>query len=105
MRTKRKESKKITALLLETFELILVYLNQQVGKLVEENIAAPIKAAGYLAAKYIIVAVFLAMAAVFITVGSFLLLVELVGSVWVAFMIVGAVLLLIALLIARLMRT
>jgi len=79
--------------LFELLELAVRYGNQQVRALVEKNVTAPIKSAGIILARTIITAVILAMATIFITVGLFLLLVKLVGSTWLAFLLVGAVLL------------
>lgn len=78
----------------ELIDLATRYVKEQAGATVEDHIARPIRGAARWAAFTLVGAVLFCLAAIFFSVGFFLLLAKALGSVWGAFLCVGAVLLL-----------
>ena len=96
-----KQEKSLIELVVELIDLFARYVRQQIKLAVDSGIAAPLKKAGFAAAVAILSAVIFGLAAIFITVGLFLLLIRIVGAAWIAFLIVGVVLLLVGAVIMR----
>ena len=92
--------KTLIQLFTELIELGVTYLRQQLKSIVGSSVAEPLRRAGVAAATAMLAATVFGLAVIFIAVGLFLLLAKLVGASWIAFLIVGAVLVLIGYLIA-----
>lgn len=80
-------------LIVELIELASLYVRQQVKMTMDKSVADPLRKAGLAVAAAILSAVIFGLAAIFITVGLFLLFVRIVGAAWIAFLITGIVLL------------
>lgn len=96
-----KRDKSLIELLIELIDLSARYIRRQVELTVEKGVSSPIKRAGFRAATAVLAATIIGTALIFVALGLFLLLVKLVGDAWLAFLIVGVILLIAGLLIAR----
>lgn len=97
---KPEKEKTFIQLSTELLELGGTYLRQQLESIIETSVAKPLKRAGLTVAATILAAFVFGLAVIFIAVGLFLLLVKFVGAYWIAYLIIGASLLLIGILIS-----
>jgi len=100
MEYKARGEKSLIDSILNLTDLVSVYVRQEVKKVVDQSIAGPIGVAARKAALLIMAFTLFALASIFIAVGLFLLLAALVGFI-LAYLIIGAVLLLVGFLFLR----
>ena len=86
------EAKSVIELVLELIDLTAQYLRQQAREIVKGAVIEPAKRIGAWLAFTLVASTLFALAAVFLSVGLFQLLARLVGAVWLAYLIIGAVL-------------
>ncbi|MBS3909208.1 MAG: phage holin family protein [Actinobacteria bacterium] len=91
MEDKTKGGRTLVESILDLFEVSSTYLRQQVKQVVDESVAGPIGIAAKKAAFIILAFTLFSIAAIFISVGLFLLLATLVGYI-LAYLIIGVVL-------------
>jgi uncharacterized membrane protein len=91
MKETTKGGKTIIDSILELFDLIMVYVRQQVKMIVEQNITGPIGTAARKAGFFILAFTLFSIASIFVAVGFFLLLASLIGYI-LAYLLIGAVL-------------
>lgn len=88
-----ENKKSVSELATEVLELTSGYIRQEIKSTVEHSLARPIRRAGRWAALAMAASTLFALAAIFLAVGAFQLLAELVGAAWIAYLIIGGVLL------------
>ncbi len=88
-----ENKKSISELIGELLELASGYFRQETRSIVENSIARPLRKAGRWVALALVASTLFALAVIFLTVGAFQLLAELVGATWIAYLIIGGVLL------------
>ena len=88
-----ENKKSVSELIAELFELTSDYIRQEIKSTVEHSVARPLRNAGRWVALALGASTLLALAAIFLAVGAFQLLAEIVGAAWIAYLIVGGVLL------------
>lgn len=96
-----KSGKTIMDAVFELFDLVMVYVRQQVKLIVEQNITRPITIASRKAAFFLLAFTFFSIASLFVAVGFFLLLASLIGYI-LAYLSIGAILILGGILLIRL---
>lgn len=103
MRETTKDAKTLIESVLELIDLISTYIRQQARMIVDQSIAGPIASAGRKAALFIFAFSLFSLAAIFVAVGLFLALASLVGFI-LAYLIIGALLIIVGLLVFRQIR-
>ncbi len=87
-----ENKKSVSELFAELLELTSGYVRQEVKNTVEHSIARPLRSAGRWAALALAASTLFALAAIFLAVGAFQLLAEIVGATWIAYLIIGGIL-------------
>ncbi|MHB8840810.1 MAG: phage holin family protein [Candidatus Aquicultor sp.] len=101
MKETTQGGKTIIDAVLELFDLVMTYARQQITMIVEQNITRPIGTAARKAAFFILAFTFFSIASIFVAVGFFLLLASLIGYI-LAYLSIGAVLILGGIVLVRL---
>ena len=91
--TEEENKKSLSVLIAELLELASRYIRQEIKGTVEEAVARPIRNAGKWAALALAASSLFTLAAIFLAVGAFQLLAEIVGATWIAYLIIGGLLL------------
>jgi len=91
MEEKARGGKSLVESVLELFEVTSTYVRQEVKRVVDESIAGPIGVAARKAAFILLAFTLFSIAAIFISVGLFLLLATLIGYI-LAYLSIGIVL-------------
>lgn len=81
---------------IELVQLVNRFLRQQLQETIDQSVARPIRNAGRSAALAILAAGITVLAIIFLAVGLFQLLASMVGAAWIAYLIVGGTLALVA---------
>jgi hypothetical protein len=89
-----QKDKSISELIVELLDLTNRYIRQEIGRTIEDSVARPLRRAGKWLALAIIASTLFAVAIIFIAVATFQLLAIIVGATWVAYLIIGGILLL-----------
>lgn len=87
-----QEKKTISQLIVELIELTNAYIRQELRKTFDSSLARPAKKLGRWMGLAAVASTLFALAAIFIAVGAFQLLAELVGAAWIAYLIIGGIL-------------
>ena len=85
--------KSVSELIAELLELTSGYARQEIKNTVEHSIARPLRSAGRWAALALATSTLFALAAIFLAVGAFQLLAIIVGATWIAYLVIGGILL------------
>lgn len=88
-----EQEKSVAALFLELVDLFRQYIEQEVRAVIDRAIISPGRRLGFWLGFTIVGATLFALAAIFLSVGLFQLLATLVGAAWIAYLIIGVVLL------------
>ncbi len=89
-----EENKKpVSELITELLELTVGYIRQEIKSTIEHSVARPLRSAGRWAALALAASTLFALAAIFLAVGAFQLLAEIVGATWIAYLVIGGILL------------
>ncbi len=97
------EEKKSSLLksIVDLIELLIAYLRQELKSAVDDSLTRPLKRAGRKAGLAIVAGVLMSIASIFIAVGLFQLLAVLVGATWIAYLIIGAILVIFVIVIIQ----
>ncbi|NCO65616.1 MAG: hypothetical protein COW32_07650 [Candidatus Aquicultor secundus] len=101
MKETTQGGKTIIDAILELFDLVMAYVRQQITMIVKQNITGPIGTAARKAAFFILAFTFFSIASIFVAVGFFLLLASLIGYI-LAYLSIGAVLIIGGIVLVRL---
>ena len=88
-----ENKKSVSELIAELSELTSGYIRQEIKSTVEHSVARPLRNAGRWVALALAASTLITLAAIFLAVGAFQLLAEIVGATWIAYLIIGGVLL------------
>ena len=88
----REES--LADLIADFVDLSSQYIRQETQAIVDKAVISPARRLGFWLAFTIVAATLFALAAIFLSVGAFQLLAALVGAPWIAYLIIGSLLLL-----------
>lgn len=96
-----KKNKTVLELLVEFMELLIAFIGQQTRHTIERSVSGPLKDTGQKVAIAVASGFIFGIASIFIAVGLFQLLAELVGSTWLVFLIIGFLLTVVGIIIIR----
>lgn len=100
MATEPKQEESVLDLLFELIDLSRRYARQEIQVVIERALLSPARRLGLLLAFTIVAATLFALSSIFLAVGAFQLLARLVGAAWIAYLIVGFMLLAVAIILA-----
>jgi len=78
--------------IVDLIELLIAYVRQELKSTVDSSLAEPLRKAGKKVGIAIFVAFIMSVAAIFIAVGLFQLLATLLGATWIAYLVIGVIL-------------
>lgn len=91
--------KSFSELIVELIELTQTFFRQELKSTIDNIVVGPLKKVGFWLALTLVTATLFSLALIFLAVGAFQLLATLVGATWIAYLIIGAVLFLVAVLL------
>ncbi len=90
-----EEKKSVSTLVAELLELSSGFLRQELRATINLAVVRPLKSVGKWLALAVAASTLFSLALIFLAIGAFQLLAELLGATWIAYLIIGAGLLLI----------
>ncbi len=92
--TEPKKTKSVSELTAELIDLTNGYVRQEINAIVAGSVIRPLKRLGRWLALVTVASTLFALASIFLAVGAFQLLATVVGATWIAYLIIGGILLL-----------
>lgn len=89
-----EKTKSVSELTTELIDLTNGYVRQEIRATVDGSVVRPLKRAGRWLALVTVASTLFALASIFLAVGAFQLLATIVGATWIAYLIIGGILLL-----------
>ena len=84
--------------IVDLIELLIAFVRQELKSAVDSSLAEPLKKAGKKTGIAIAVGFIMGIAAIFIAVGLFQLLATIVGATWIAYLIIGTLLVIVGII-------
>ncbi len=94
MAPEKQKEPSIADLVADFVSLTRQYIEQETDAIFQRAVVKPARRLGFWIAFAIVAATLFALSAIFLSVGAFQLLATLVGAAWIAYLIIGALLLL-----------
>ena len=94
-----KKEESVSDLIVELVDLATRYARQEIQSIIDGAVVGPIKKAGFWAGFSAAAGALCALALIFLAVGFFQLLAEVVGATWIAYLIIGGALSLLAIIV------
>ena len=86
--------------IVDLIELLIAFIRQELKSAVDSGLAEPLKKAGKKTGIAIAVGFIMGIAAIFIAVGLFQLVATLVGATWIAYLIIGVLLIIFGVIVS-----
>ncbi len=96
MKNMSTNKKSFSELIIELIELTQTFFRQELKSTIDNIVVGPLKKVGFWLALTLVAATLFSLALIFLAVGAFQLLATLVGATWMAYLIIGVVLFLVA---------
>ena len=93
-----EEKSSLLKSIVDLIELLIAYVRQELRSTVDKSLAEPLRKAGKKTGIAIFVAFIMSIAAIFIAVGLFQLLATIVGATWIAYLIIGTLLVIVGII-------